>query len=547
MSATTEWKVPGPRQVFGDELVDRYLAEGAWEGATIARFLADWADASPDDDAVIDDGGRRLSAGELRDQAWRLASGLARRGVRPGDRVLAQISNRVEAVVAFYGIVRLGAVVIPAQAALRRHDVESLANRTGAVLAITVDEYRRFGHREMFEEALPSMPTVRELVVIGEPGGATPWAELLAAAPYDGPYAEADDPAVVMFTSGTTAQPKGCVHTSNTLMVTSRGTGRAMGIGPDDVMFMPSPVMHTTGIAVGILSSVLNRIPCVLQSVWEPRRALENISEHGCTMTIGATTFATMMLAAYDPAVHDITSFRYFGLAGAPIPAEVVRRLQDTFGCRVGALYGSTEGLIISATRLDDPIERIATSDGVAAPGVSLEVVDPAGEPLPPGEEGEIAVRTPGRFLCYWDDDERTADALDERGRLRTGDLGRMDADGYVRITGRMADLIIRGGMNISAAEVEGLLLEHPQVSDVALVAMPDERLGERACAFVVSTSRSGPTVADLAALLAERGVATFKFPERVEVVDELPRNPTGKVEKFKLRQQIRDLIASGA
>lgn len=539
----SDWKPLRPEDVYDAARIASLRERGHWVDIPLARNLETWADESPDDLAVIDDHGGSMTAGELRDAAWRLAGYLAGRGVQPGERVLVQVANRAEAMVAVFAVLRLGAILIPAQPALRHHDLASLLERTGAVTVVVGAEHRGFDHVEMFRALVADAPAVREVIVAGgDAAEFTPWSTALAADPYDGPYPEPDDPALVIFTSGTTSTPKGCLHTSNTYMFTVRGTGNALGVTRDDRMFMPSPVMHTTGLVVGVMIPVAFRIPVVLQGAWDADVALDLIATHGCTMTLGATAFATMFLNAYDPQRHDVSRFRLFGLAGAPIPAETVEAVERTFGSKVVTLYGSSEGLILTATKLDDPTERIASSDGRPVEGVELEVTDAEGRPVPTGEEGEIRFRAPGRFICYWADDERTRSSIDDQGRLLSGDLARMDEHGYIRITGRVADVIIRGGMNISAVEVESLLVEHPAVADVAIVSMPDERLGEKCCAYVVPAGEP-PTLEDLTSFLDERGVAKFKFPERLEIVDELPRNPTGKVEKFKLRERIREQL----
>lgn len=541
----TEWNPLRPEDVYDAERIATMRARGHWAGVPLARPLDDWASASPDDLAAVDDTGASMTAGELRDAAWRLAGHLHARGVQPGDRVLVQVANRVEAMVAIFAAFRLGAILIPAQPALRHHDLSALLERTGAVAVVFGAAHRGFDHVSMFRELLADAPAVREVVVVGDAAEFTPLEVALKAEPYDGPYPDPDDPALVIFTSGTTSTPKGCVHTSNTYMFTVRGTGGALGITASDTMFMPSPVMHTTGLVVGVMIPVEFRCPVVLQGKWEVEAALDLIARHGCTVTLGATAFATMFLAAFDPERHDLGRFRLFGLAGAPIPAETVEAVEATFGCKVVTLYGSSEGLILTATELDDPTERISSSDGHPVEGVELDITDPDGHPVEVGVEGEIRFRAPGRLLCYWADDARTRESIDDQGRLITGDLARMDEHGYIRLTGRVADVIIRGGLNISAVEVESLLVEHPSVADIAIVSMPDERLGEKCCAYVIPAGEP-PTLEDLTAFLGERGVAKYKFPERIEIVAELPRNPTGKVEKFKLRERIRAELLGG-
>ena len=510
------WNVLTPDQVFGSERTAKLRESGLWRDQVLPELVDSWADESPDDVAVIDDE-RQLSIGELRDLAWKVAGGLHEQGVRPGDRVVVQVTNRVEAVVAMCGVVRLGAILLPAQTALRKYDIAQMLARTQPTAIISIGQHRGFDHREMLAEVVADVPSVRGVFIVGsDPGPFRAFDELLSAAPYTGPLPDPDDPMLIIFTSGTTAQPKGCVHTGNTYLSTGRGTGAALATTRDDVILMPSPVMHTTGLVVGVMVPLVYRVTTVLQAIWEPHAAMELIARHRCTLTVGATAFATMFLDAYDPARHDMSSMRIFGLAGSPIPAKTVQQVQGTFGVDVATLYGSTEALIATATRVGDPIERIASSDGIATEGVEIWIVDPFGRELPRGTEGEIRLKSPGRFLCYWADDERTREVVDEHGRFKSGDNARMDEDGYIRLVGRKSEMIIRGGMNISPAEIESLLVEHPLIADVAVVAMPDERLGEKSCAFVVSSGDHAPTLADVVSFLSDRGLAKFKLRETI-------------------------------
>lgn len=542
-----EWTCLGPSDVYDAERLDWLRSAGFWSDEPMWNYVATWADERPGD-VFITDESRSLNIGDLREQAERVAGGLSACGLQPGDRVLVQLPNCVETAIVFAALARMGAILVPAQVVLRRHDIESLLERTEAKVMISVSSHNGFDHAEMIRELRPRVPTLRHVVVLGDaPAGMRSFDELVQADPYDGPAPGADDPLIVVFTSGTTSKPKGCVHTSNTYVNHAKAPGSVLGITVDDVIFMPSPLMHNTGMGIGIVLPLVYRIPSVLQVKWEPSKALEIISRHRCTVTAGAPVFASTMLAAYDAALHDLSSFRVMGMGGAPVPKDLVVELDAVIGCRSVAMYGSTEGGMVVATLPEDPPDRTASSDGRAVGGVDLIVADVDGRALPAGEEGEIRFTSPGRFICYWADDERTFSSIDEHGRFRTGDLARMDEDGYLRITGRLSDMIIRGGANISAQEIEDLVRQHPRVEDVALVSMPDERLGERACAFVVA-SGGPPSLDDLSQVLTDLGVAKYKFPERIEIVDALPRNPTGKVEKFKLRAQIRDILeAEGA
>lgn len=531
-------EIPSVEDIYGDE-VETFRQAGHWGDTSIVALLDAWVDVAPGDLAIVDEH-QSLEIREVDERSRRLATVLAGLGVGPGDRVLVQVPNQAEAIIAVYAVGRLGAITVFAQTALRESELAASLRRTESAAVVTVTEHRGFRHAAAALELAKELPSVRGVIAIGAPvEGTTSYEDAMQAEPFDGDGAGPDEPFCIIFTSGTTSLPKGCVHTSNTLLFSVRGTSRAMGVGPSDVMFMPSPLMHATGLVVGILSPLLNRIPTVLQDQWDPARALRIIGEHRCTTTLGATTFGTMMLDVYDPSRHDLSSFRTFALAGAPIPSSIVQAIQARLGCRVVSAYGSTEGLVVTTTRPDDSIERIASSDGIAADGVEVDIVDEHRQPVSPGTEGEVRIKAPGRFLTYWRDEDRMREAVDSENRLYSGDLGRMDEDGYLRITGRKADIIIRGGTNISAAEVESVLADHPDVADVAVVAMPDPRLGERACAYVVPAGSKRFDLAALRDFLEEARVAKFKWPERVEVVESLPRNPTGKVEKWRLRDDV--------
>ncbi|MBH0118785.1 AMP-binding protein [Rhodococcus sp. CX] len=280
-----------------------------------------------------------------------------------------------------------------------------------------------------------------------------------------------------------------------------------------------------------------------LLDVFSPTAALERIGAYRCTGTASPAPFIRMLLDAYDPAVHDVSRLRFWLTAGAAIPTSLVQEAQDRLsGCRVVSAYGSSEIMMATVCRPEDSVDRVATSDGAPVPGVELRIVDVDGKESAPGTDGEIRYRGPGRMLEYWGRPELTAEGQDSEGWWRTGDLGRIDEQGYLRVTGRIKDIIIRGGFNISAREVEEALLQHPAIADVAVVGLPDEAVGERACAVVVARDDTRLTVDDLRRhLVDEHKIAVWKVPERVEYVDEFPRTATGKIQKFALRAKYGD------
>jgi cyclohexanecarboxylate-CoA ligase/acyl-CoA synthetase len=359
-----------------------------------------------------------------------------------------------------------------------------------------------------------------------------------------GPRPGADDGHVLIFTSGTESRPKGCLHTWNTIGFSVRGLSEAFQLDRSSVTFAPSPVSHGTGLALGVAAPIFTGGAIHLQDVWQPKVGLARIREHQCTHAATATPFVRMALDAFDPAQDDVSSMRAWVCAGAPIPASLADEVATVFrGCRLLPLYGASEIFATTVCWASDPPEMAVISDGrPALDGVEVKIVNELGEELPAGEEGEVWYRGPGAMVGYWRDPERTATAITD-GWYHTGDLGQFNAEGLLRLKGRLKDVIIRGGTNISAGEVEEHLLTHPKVKSVAVVAMPDRRLGEKACAFVVPAGPEAPTLVELADYLKHvRRIAVHKLPERLEILEELPVTPTGKVQKFALREQARQL-----
>jgi cyclohexanecarboxylate-CoA ligase/acyl-CoA synthetase len=311
-----------------------------------------------------------------------------------------------------------------------------------------------------------------------------------------------------------------------------------MGMTRDDVMFMPSPVTHALGLTLGLMAPTLAGASVELLDVFRPGTALERVAARGCTGTASPAPFIAMMLDAYDPAVHDVSRLRFWLTAGAAIPTVLVTEAADRFsGCRVVPAYGSSEVMMATVCRPEDPVERVASSDGRPVPGVELRIVAD-GQAVPAGTDGEICYRGPGRLLEYWGRPDLTAGALDDQGWWHTGDLGRLDEAGYLRVTGRIKDIIIRGGFNVSAREVEEALLALPAVAVAAVIGVPDPALGERVCAVLeLAADQAAPTLEGLRDYLTrERGLAVWKVPERLEIVDKWPVTATGKVQKFLLR-----------
>ena len=530
--------------------IARYYDRGAWQHEVMSQILARHALERPDK-IFVSDGDVSFSYAQLHEQAIRLATGLRRLGVQRGDRVAVQLPNWSEFALTVAAVSRLGAVLVPIIPIFRYDEVQYMLHHSGAVVSISPDFYHKFDYRGMYRDVRAATPRVAHSVIVrgDRPDGENE--SSLQSLYTDGDLAELDaalgDPAgpddtcLIVYTSGTTSRPKGCVHTFNTLHAGAHAQIQLLRITDDDVFFNPSPVAHSTGFATGLLMPMLAGAATHFQPSWDPEEGLRRIAEYHCTVTYNATTFLATILQAYDPDRHDMSSMRYWVCGGAPIPGATVQAARSLFpGCAVLSLYGRSENLGTTMNGPDDAPERSVTSDGHALPDAEVVIVDPVTDAvLPIGEEGDVAYRGPSHMIEYFRDPEQTAELYTPDGFSKSGDLGVMDADGYVRVTGRVKDIVIRGGLNISSREVEDLLSSHDAVRAVAVVGMPDPRLGEKSCAFVVLADDVELTLADVSAFLHEHRVAVQKHPERLEIVDELPMTAVGKVRKNVLRDQI--------
>lgn len=536
--------------------VRAYRDAGLWSDETMFDLLSAQSEQRPDK-VFATDGQRSLTYREMHDSALRLAAGFHARGWRAGDTVAVHLPNWVEFIEVVTALSRLGIITVPIMPIYRRDEVGYVAGHADIRAIITPSTFKGFDYLDMYRDVRRERPDLDILV-------ARPDAAAVALADTDGSgvttldsaradtvpdnadlpaQPSPDDPFLIVYTSGTTSRPKGCIHTFNTYCSGARTLTKAFGYTEDDVQFGPSPITHTTGLVTSVLVPLLNGAATHVMAEWEPKRGAAEIARFGCTQAVTATTFLQMLLEAYDPQHDDLSSLRLWVCAGAPIPRAVVERAHQTLPhLKVLSLYGRSENLMTTTCTVADDTSRALNSDGSAQPGHEVAVVDEHGREVPRGAEGDIAYRGPSHMIGYLGDPAETAALFTPDGLSRSGDLGVMDADGYVRVTGRTKDIIIRGGMNISARELEDHLVAHPALSDSAVVGYPDDRLGERVAVFVVT--RQGhpePTVEDLRTYLTGHGVAIQKTPEKVISVGNLPMTATGKVQKHVLRKQVAE------
>ncbi|MEU7815401.1 AMP-binding protein [Pseudonocardia sp. NPDC049154] len=535
--------------------VQGYYDSGCWSAETFAELLTRQAQTWGDK-TFITDGTTTVSYAELRDHSARLAVGLRERGVRTGDRVAVQLPNWAEFAVVAAAVARLGAITVPIMPIYRRDEVGHVLDDAGVSVVMTPEVFKGFDYLDMYRELTETRPGVHTVVavratdtptdgVVTTLEAVTADVDPAEAAVAIGTPVTADDPYVIVYTSGTTARPKGCVHTFNTYAAGARALCTAFAFTADDVAFSPSPITHTTGLVTGVLMPLLSGGSTHVMAEWEPRRGLEEIARYRCSVSVTATTFVQMLLDVFDPAEHDASSIRVWVSAGAPIPRSTVERARTVLPeTKILSLYGRSENLTTTTCTVTDAPGRALTSDGAALPFAQVRVVDEAGAEVPRGEEGDIAYKGPSHMLGYLGRPEETAELYTPSGFSRSGDLGRMDADGYVRVTGRTKDIVIRGGMNISVRELEDLLAEHSGLRGCAVVGMPDVRLGERVCLYVVPADPAAPpSLEEIKSFLLERGVAIQKTPERLELVTQLPMTATGKIQKHLLRQDIAQKV----
>jgi cyclohexanecarboxylate-CoA ligase len=501
----------------------------------------------PDARAVVEVGAggdvRELTWSELADEVDRVAVSLASLGLGNGDTAAFQLPNRIEFVTIALATLRLGAICEPLMPIFRERELSFMLRESGARVLFVPDRFRGRDYAAMAEVLRGELPALEHVVVLGSDrftfGAAAGAGEPAVRCPVP------DQIAQLLFTSGTSGEPKGALHRHGTLMRAADHQIDHFGLTGDDVVHIPSPLAHQTGFLYGMWIAIRLGAPQVLQEVWDAEVGLDTMQRFGVTFVQAATPFLADLTRVASDLGHGPESLRTFVATGAAIPRELARRAREVLGAEVGGAWGTTESCLGCAFAPGDPPERAWGTDGRALDGVRLRVVDDDGGTLAACEEGNFEVHTDCLFAGYLNRPELTGEAVTPDGWYRTGDLARIDAHGYVRITGRVKDVINRGGEKVPVAEIEQLLHAHPAVRDIAIVAMPDERLGERACAFVVLDDGAELDFETMLEYLDSCRVSKTYWPERLELVESLPRTPSGKIQKFVLRAQARELVNS--
>jgi HIP---CoA ligase len=521
---------------------------------TIPGLLAATAEAHGDRTAIVD-GDRRRTWRKLQDEARRFGAALVDAGVAPGDRVAVWAPNGARWVVAALGLLSAGATLVPVNTRFKGVEAGDILARTRTRALVTVTDFLGTDHLALLRAAGVELPHLATVVVAGgpAPGGAVAWDEFTSR-PTGGAHDELraraaalapGDPSEILFTSGTTGVPKGVVQTHERTLRVATDWVAMTGLGPDDRYLMVNPYFHMFGWKAGILACVAAGATMLPEPVFDVDRALARVAAERVTVLPGAPTLYRSILDHPDRDRHDLGSLRLAVTGAADIPVELIHRVRTELPFRVVLSgYGLTEAGTATGTVPEDDAEAVATTVGRPRPGFEVRIVD-GDRDLAPGETGEVLLRGGSVMVGYLDDPAATAEALSPEGWLRTGDLGTLDDRGYLRIVGRSKDMFIVGGFNAYPAEIENLLLRHPDVQQVAVIGVPDERLGEVGMAFVVPAPGSSATGEGIIAWARDQ-MANYKVPRFVELVDEIPLNATGKVEKEVLRARAAATAAGG-
>ena len=525
---------------------EQHRQTGDWDDCLLDQHLETAARSAPNRVAIVDRDDRVVYR-ELDELVRRLSSALTLLGVEPGTVVSWQLPNWWEAVVVHQAVIRIGAVSNPLMPILRERELKFMLTQASSRVLIVPETFRGFAFGKMADTLAADLPDIEHVVIVrptieDERSLATILSSADPTAFTPSPMRTADDPLLLLYTSGTEADPKGVVHSHNTLGYENRSIIELFRLSAEDVIFMPSPVAHITGVLYGLQLPMMLETAVVFQDIWEPGRALDLLARERCSFMVAATPFLHMLVHHPELADHDLGSLRTFACGGADVPPALVRSATEKLDACVVRAYGSSEFPTLCSSTASDPLTKRADTDGRVIGRAEARVVLGDGTLAETGQPGELQVRGPERFLGYLDS-TLTESALEPGGWFRTGDLATIAA-GYVTIKGRLKDIIIRGGENISAKEIEDLLVEYG-AREVAIVAAPDPVMGERVCAFVVPAPGTTPTLDDLVAFLTEQKIARQKLPERLELVAELPKTPSGKIKKFELRQQVASLIAA--
>lgn len=543
---------------LSQQRIDEMVNAGHWENMTLLDHFDQRVREVPEHLAVVDycddTGSRRaLTYHQLSEYVKRIAFGLIKLGIEPGDVISCQLPNRWEFLALYLASIKVGAAFNPLMPIFRHREVSYMMGFAEAKVVVVATSFRGFNYLQMMQEVQAELPCLRHVLAIGEPDALGSFEEKLLSPTFDADFAAdntldtrrlaPNDVTQLLYTSGTTGDPKAVMHTSNSLLAGTKNFVERYALDPTDNILMSSPLGHQTGFLVGVLIPMYLGTKVVYQDVWDADKAVQFIQDEQVHFTMASTPFLADMTASVALDTIDTQHFKTFVTGGAPIPRIVAEKARKRLHCEVYGVYGMTENLAVTACGPGDSDDKVYNTDGVVQKGNQVRVVNADDIELPRGEEGQVQTR--GAYNCcgYLKRADLTDQAIDPEGWLSTGDLARMDDEGFIRITGRLKDILIRGGENIPVVEVENLIYKHPVIQDAALVGVPDARLGERGCLFVTLVANTNFSMDEMRDYLAKNHMAKQYWPEYMEVLDTIPRTLSGKIQKFKLREAAKKFI----
>jgi fatty-acyl-CoA synthase len=481
----------------------------------------------------------------------RLVLALIHLGIKRGDKVAVLFPNRLEFIFSTLALAKLGAVNIPISERLREREIRYILDRTEAKAIIMIDEFWNFSFSDLLAEIRGELPRLEHIIVsdrkhhpheiLLEDLTQKAWEKEYPDDFYHRVYlnefhVEADDLLEIVFTSGTTGDPKGVMHTHNTRCRSAMGTIKGTRLTHEDTWLIMVPLSHTTALVNAFYTSVISGSCGVLLETWNVEEAFREIERNRVTIPIGVPTMPIMMLQNPEMERYDLSSLRTMCLAGAPLPVEVAYQIIERMGCYMSSAYGMTETAISNITSLDDPVEIVCKTVGKPQPGMEHKVVDKNRRIVPIDQAGEACARGQNVCVGYFKDPERSSEMIDERGWIYSGDLAKMDEHGNLIIVGRIKDVIVRGGENISPTEIEDILYTYDKIEQAAVIGIPDDRLGEGSCACIIPKKDQAFTYEQLKGFFKDK-VARFKIPDRIEFMEQFPTTPSGKIRKVELRE----------
>ena len=531
---------------------ERMLQQGLWYNKTILQSLDEAVAHVPNQEALVSFRTEtkrqiRFNYQDLFNTSNKIALGLKQLGVQKNDVVSCQLPNWWEFSLLYIACSRIGAVLNPLMPIFRERELEFMLQHAESKVFVVPKQYRNFDHEELANKLKAKISTLQHVIVVDGAGDNNFEQTLLShGLESDQEQLKAlmthrtspDDITQVIFTSGTTGEPKGVMHTANTLYANIIPYAERLHLSAKDVILMASPMAHQTGFMYGLIMPIELRAKVVLQDIWDVSQAVELIHQHKVSFTMASTPFLNDLANTVAEQHSQVESLKTFLCAGAPIPGPLVQKAREILGVKVISAWGMTECGAVTLTKPEDDDERSFNTDGIDLPGVETKIVDKLGQEKPINVAGRLIIRTCSNFGGYLKRPHLNDTDADDW--FDTGDIAYKDEQGYIRISGRKKDVIIRGGENIPVAEIESLLYKHPDIAIVALVAYPDERMGEKACAIIkLKEHAQSLQLAEMVDFLKQHQITNQYLPERLEIWDEIPMTPSGKIQKFKLRDMI--------